>query len=103
MESMKNLAYYKRHMIVAAEFNSSDDLLTVMYSNFALHGAPISLNLITNVLIKSLAGEKYDIQLSNAPLREFNVNSSPKQLSEVKVGLVWLTLFPIGKTTLLNV
>ncbi|KAK9880473.1 hypothetical protein WA026_011717 [Henosepilachna vigintioctopunctata] len=93
----QNLPYYKKHMIVAAEFNATKDDIRVnaMYSHFAVHGAPISLNLILNSIAKAHLGEDYSISMSNIPLKKMNQVTSSEE-SEVDVGLLWLIIFPLG-------
>lgn len=95
-KSVENIVYYKRHVIASAEFDSSQNIINVMYSSFALHGAPISLNLVTNSILKGLAGPDFSIATANAPLR-INSKSSPSLFLEIKVGLAWTVLLPLGK------
>lgn len=84
-------------MIVAAEFNSTNNDLTVnaMYASKALHGAPISLNLVMNAVIKTLMGEAYEISTSNNPLPMVNGNYF-KDTSELQATMLWFILFPLG-------
>lgn len=67
-----------------------------MYSNGAVHGAPISLNLLMNALLKSLKGQEYSITTANAPLPSAEDNFFA-QASEWKVAILWFMLFPLGK------
>lgn len=67
---------YRTKFIVAAEFNASDSsgvsLLNAMYSSFAFHAAPISLNLLTNAVISSKDPNK-SIIVINHPLESKEV------------------------------
>lgn len=80
-------------MIAAAEFNSSGKIINAMYSNLALHGAPVSINLITNAILKSLVGDEFSISATNNP----PILDSSKQFSETEVAIVFMILFPKGK------
>lgn len=62
----KNSDYHRKY-IVAAEFNDSMMLLNAMYSSTAFHSAPISLNLLTNAVLKD-RDEKRSITVINHPL-----------------------------------
>ncbi|KAF5274074.1 hypothetical protein FQR65_LT04472 [Abscondita terminalis] len=96
-EGIKNIEFYKRHMVVAAEFNKSDDkkIINMMYSNNAIHGAPISLNLVMNSVLKALKGEGYSIVSGNNPLPAMR-GTNFDQASEVEVSILWFILFPLG-------
>jgi hypothetical protein len=68
-EIAENNRDYHTKYIVAAEFNDSDPFmpLNAMYSSTAFHSAPISLNLLTNAVLKS-ANENRSITVINHPL-----------------------------------
>ncbi|KAL3285989.1 hypothetical protein HHI36_000503 [Cryptolaemus montrouzieri] len=93
----QNLPFYREHMIVAAEFNATEERVKVnaMFSHFAIHAAPISLNLIMNTLAKAELGPEYSIHISNDPLQKTRKNT-PSEESEVHVGMLWLIIFPLG-------
>lgn len=73
-----NINDYRTKFIVAAEFNASDSpnvaLLNSMYSSTAFHAAPISLNLLTNAVLKSKNPTKL-ITVTNHPLKAKQVKS----------------------------
>nr|XP_015839741.1 PREDICTED: uncharacterized protein LOC655486 isoform X4 [Tribolium castaneum] len=95
----QNIAFYKRHMITAAEFNktSSNHLsVNVMYNRFALHGLPISINLASNAIAQTLLNESYSIITSNTPLKSFSCKSFPPELSVLNVAGVWVLLIPLS-------
>lgn len=98
-QGFKNIEYYKQHIVIGAEFNGSnnEEVVNVMYSNLALHGAPISLNILMNALIKSAKGEQYSITTKNSPMQGFIQLSSLQTQSAVQNGIMWLFLFPLGK------
>lgn len=70
--------------------------VNVMYSNFALHGAPISLNIAMNALLKKIAGENYKISTTNKPLEHLNQHYN-RQFSATTISILWLFIFPLGK------
>lgn len=68
--SIENIAEYRNNYIVSAEFNISDGILYAngFYSSIALHSAPLTMNLLSNALIKSVAGDAYSIRVSSQQL-----------------------------------
>jgi hypothetical protein len=94
-----NIAFYKQHMIVAAEFSDSDGEIFVnsMFSQNALHGVPISINLAMNAIVKYLFNEKFSITISNTPLKPLYTEFSPSELSSINVTSTWLILIPLSK------
>lgn len=89
--------FYRRSLVVAAEFNRTEKepIVNVMYSNFALHGIPISLNLVMNSVLKAYAGDQYSIEAANSPLTS-NSAKLPRGW-DVSVAVIWLSLVPLGK------
>lgn len=74
MEIVENNSSYHRQYVVAAEFNDSDSSMSLnaMYSSTALHSAPISLNLLTNAVLKH-TDENMSITVINHPLEKKQV------------------------------
>ncbi|XP_066148940.1 phospholipid-transporting ATPase ABCA3-like isoform X2 [Euwallacea fornicatus] len=98
-EGVANLPYYRHHMVVAAELTNTPHQLieaVALYNNFALHSAPISVNLITNSFAQLVLGPHYSISTTNHPLESINTQISPEQLSKEKIGLLWLIIMPLG-------
>uniref|UniRef100_A0A1Y1MN73 ABC transporter domain-containing protein n=2 Tax=Photinus pyralis TaxID=7054 RepID=A0A1Y1MN73_PHOPY len=103
-QGINNIEFYKKRMVVAVSF---DDFIgkhsaTAFYSNKAVHGAPISLNLLTNAVLKSLKGPDYGIKVGNHPL------TSPYQhrvqhLSMIQVLLIWYIFLPLGALLLVGI
>ncbi|XP_068901248.1 phospholipid-transporting ATPase ABCA3-like isoform X1 [Tenebrio molitor] len=93
-----NIAFYKQHMITAAEFNDINDEIFVnsMYSKNALHGVPISINLATNAIVKALFNESFSITISNTPLKPLYTEFSPSELSLINVTSIWFILMPLS-------
>jgi hypothetical protein len=61
---------YRTKFIIAAEFNSSSSgagMLNAMFSSTAIHSAPISLNVLTNAVLKKNSRGK-SITAVNHPL-----------------------------------
>lgn len=101
--SLKDFMYYRKKLIVAAEFNATDEepLVNVMYSNFALHGLPISLNLIMNSVLKTYVGDEFSIESANSPLSGLASSKIPRTW-DLEVGISWLMTVPVGKCCKLN-
>lgn len=95
---MKDFTYYRQKLIAAAEFNETDKepLVNVMYSNLALHGLPISLNLVMNTILKVYAGDEFSIECANSPMSGVVSSSIPKTW-DLEVGVAWLMMVPVGK------
>lgn len=68
--SVDNIAKYRNHFIVSADFNSTnnDIIANGFYSGIALHSVPLTVNLLSNSLIKTFAGDKYSIHVSRQQL-----------------------------------
>jgi hypothetical protein len=96
-----NIAFYKQHMVAAAEFNDNDGKIFVnsMYSENALHGVPISINLANNAILKALFNESFSITISNTPLKPLYTEFSASELSVINVTSTWLILIPLSKKT----
>lgn len=97
-ESLKDFMHYRKKLIVAAEFNSTEQepVVNVMYSNFALHGLPISLNLIMNSILKATVGDGFSIETANSPLSGLASSKIPRTW-DLEVGISWLMMIPVGK------
>lgn len=68
--AVENIAEYRNNYIVSAEFNISDDVLLAngFYSGIAIHSMPLTINLLSNALIKAVAGDEYSIHVSSQKL-----------------------------------
>jgi len=64
---------FKKQSIVA--FEKSSDQFIGYYSMHAPHSAPIALNVIANSYLRMLAGDQYEIHMTNYPLRDSSVSS----------------------------
>ncbi|KAJ3650279.1 hypothetical protein Zmor_021977 [Zophobas morio] len=99
-EGVKNIAFYKKHMITAIEFNSTSDgkgvIVNAMYSSETVHGIPISINLAMNAIAKAQLGGSFSITTRNTPLKPLYSQDAPSELSLVNVASVWLILIPIS-------
>lgn len=90
--------HYRKKLIVAAEFNSTEHepVVNVMYSNLALHGLPISLNLIMNSILKAYAGNEFSIEVANSPFSEVSSSLMPSH-KDLDIGISWLMMVPVGE------
>jgi hypothetical protein len=69
---------FRTKYIIAAEFNSSSSevgVLNALFSSSAIHSAPISLNALTNSVLKNNSKEK-SITVINHPLQSKEVSMS---------------------------
>ncbi|CAK9811271.1 Phospholipid-transporting ATPase ABCA3 [Anthophora quadrimaculata] len=68
--AIQNIAEFRNNYIVSAEFNTTNDVLyaNAFYSGNAIHSVPITINLLSNTLIKSVAGDEYSIDVSSQKL-----------------------------------
>lgn len=85
-------------MVVSAEFNitnKGEKIVNAMYSNTAAHGAPISLNLVMNAILKTVMGDQYSIVSANHPLPML-VGNSLEEASEMQIAILWFIWFPLG-------
>ncbi|CAH1954987.1 unnamed protein product [Acanthoscelides obtectus] len=97
-KGLENIIYYKEHVIAGAEFDITPEYIkaTALFNIEAIHSEPISFNLITNSLVKSLLGPDYSISVSNWPLSAKLAFMDTQEYIKVKVTLLWLILIPIG-------
>lgn len=65
-----DIATYRSDLIAAAEFNETgnDTLGNAFYSDHAVFSIPISINLLSNAIIKSVAGDDHSISISSHQL-----------------------------------
>ncbi|KAG8312666.1 hypothetical protein J6590_018306 [Homalodisca vitripennis] len=103
---VENVARYKTHVIVAANFEETNKTATALYNGLAYHSAPISVNMLTNALLRSNSRTSDNsITITNQPLDLENFAGACSQLNEVTLwitALVWLALLPIGVRTILT-
>ncbi|GJQ88274.1 hypothetical protein Trydic_g20136, partial [Trypoxylus dichotomus] len=95
----ENIVHYMKRMLIAAEFTvegSNVNAVNIMHANKAYHGAPISIDVVMNTLLKYYAGDKYAISTSNAPLHAQNKKEQPLTQSQFSNVFLWVTLLPIG-------
>ncbi|XP_032690164.1 phospholipid-transporting ATPase ABCA1-like isoform X2 [Odontomachus brunneus] len=68
--SLNNIAQYRNNFIVSAEFNTNGDdmLVNGFYSGTAFHSVPLTVNLLSNSLLKTFVGDKHSIHVSREQL-----------------------------------
>lgn len=86
----KDIAMYRNHLIAAAEFNNTSIndttiIANAFYSGYATFGIPISINLLSNALIKDLIGDEYSISISGQQLPNSLQNPSNSSDEEIEV------------------
>ncbi|KAJ8686327.1 hypothetical protein QAD02_022121, partial [Eretmocerus hayati] len=85
----KDINSYHRYVIAAANFTKTTEGAIsgiALYSSSASFSWPISLNLLTNAILKSLAGDDYSISLTSHQLPY----RSAAYVDEVPVALAWM-------------
>ncbi len=95
----EDLGVYREEFVVGAELNESS--IMALFSSIPYHAAPLSVNLITNSLLKSLAPTKdYSIEVSIHPLENdlFNIleAAQPNPSFTILVPIIFGAFVPIG-------
>ncbi|XP_066601076.1 phospholipid-transporting ATPase ABCA3-like [Prorops nasuta] len=96
--SIEDIADYRNNFIISAEFNNTDDIVHAngFYSGIAQHGVPLTVNLISNTLLKMVAGDDTSLEISVQllPLSSASITvvSSAEELSISRV-LTFCTFF----------
>lgn len=68
----KNIQRYRIKMVFASDWNEA--YVTGFYSSLALHSPAVSLNAITNAILKTLSNDKSSsIVVTNQPFSRFTV------------------------------
>ncbi|XP_048510196.1 phospholipid-transporting ATPase ABCA3-like isoform X2 [Athalia rosae] len=89
-----DLTYYKSHMIISAEFNASF-AASAFYSGSASYSAPITVNTMSNLVLKTVAGDQYSIvtKIGDLP-RSLTQNAKNNILTRIDM-ITWIILFMI--------
>ncbi|KAL1501621.1 hypothetical protein ABEB36_006918 [Hypothenemus hampei] len=102
-KGIENLPFYRHHLIAAMELRLKENYkgeqeleATALYNGWAIHSAPISVNLVTNIFAKLLLGQEYSITTSINPLPSNNKLKSPNEISETQMGILWLFVLPLA-------
>ncbi|XP_043500226.1 ATP-binding cassette sub-family A member 7-like [Polistes fuscatus] len=67
----KDIVDYHNHLVVSAEFNgtnTSEITANGLYSGTMMHSIPLTMNILSNTILRSLTGEKYSIEISKQQL-----------------------------------
>ncbi|XP_076238688.1 ATP-binding cassette sub-family A member 17 isoform X2 [Calliopsis andreniformis] len=97
--SIQDIAEYRSSYIASAELNISNGILYAngFYSGIAIHSIPLTMNLLSNALIKSVAGDAYSIHISSQQLPNSlssTVLAMPEMESLTKVLMFCCFFFP---------
>lgn len=91
---------YHNKMVVAAEFNETKEggriSANALFSKSALIGIPVSMNLLTNAIVKTVGGPEYDIQVNYQKFPQtlmFNGITSAQDVSDAIMRTTLLTTF----------
>lgn len=95
-EATSNIAKFREKMIVAAEFKCYNNsvMANAMYSNTAFHGFPISVNIMSNALLKFFSNES-SIIFSYEPFKI----KEPQGIAMEKIlmlTVLWMLCIPLG-------
>ncbi|XP_069681460.1 phospholipid-transporting ATPase ABCA3-like [Periplaneta americana] len=94
-----DLASYRSKYIIAAEFTSNAiaPVLNALHSSAAYHGAPTSINMLSNAVLSALAPGK-SITVTNHPFENKETAGSNALLRgpNITVMALWGTLLPYG-------
>lgn len=94
-KGMKDKETYTFKYIVAAELGNPSLQQMVLYSDFAIHSLPISVNLMADALIKyETQDNEYGFSVSNHPFPKYE----PEFLGGELVTLSWMALVPLMLT-----
>lgn len=103
---LDNMDDYERALVVAAEFNYTTDILNLnaMYGSLAMHGVPISINLITNALLKHVTQDSnmYSINITNNPIPYHTDILSKNMVGSLERALNWMFLIPLAFTVMIG-
>ncbi|XP_048510198.1 ATP-binding cassette sub-family A member 7-like [Athalia rosae] len=98
--AVEDIDYYREQIIVAAEFNSTPDSLIAngLYGGAATLSAPLTVNLMSNALLKTFAGDGYSIstRIGSLPQRTestFYVDESSIRVETVASVMLYLSIF----------
>ncbi|XP_067002190.2 phospholipid-transporting ATPase ABCA3 [Anabrus simplex] len=81
----ENLMDYQRKYIAAAQFNISQRTINALYSDFAVHSVPISVNLISNTLLKNATTKESSITVTSYPFK----NDETEALEGMFIPFLW--------------
>lgn len=95
---MRDIAEYRNNFVVSAEFNATENntiLANGFYSGIALHSVPLTMNLLSNTLIKAFAGDQYSILISRQQLPNMLVSSKiePPEAQSLSRVLIFCSFF----------
>lgn len=98
----ENMAIYKYDTIISAEFNKSADGIinaNALYSSAATLSIPISVNVVSNTLLKATLGEEYNIEVIYQELpgfsyRVYRYHSVDNAFNFLKSLLLCIFIFP---------
>lgn len=96
---MEDLGVYREHYIVAGDLNSSS--VTAMFSSIPNHAQPLSVNLMSNTILQTLAGnQNYKIEVATHPLESgltmLLEPANPNPTFSTVVPILFGVLLPIG-------
>ncbi|XP_011251490.2 retinal-specific ATP-binding cassette transporter [Camponotus floridanus] len=97
--SVRDIAEYRNNFIVSAEFNSTENntiLANGFYSAIAFHSVPLTMNLLSNALIKTFAGDQHSILISRQQLPNtiISTRQAPEEESLSRVLIFCGFFFP---------
>ncbi|BAO49385.1 putative ATP-binding cassette transporter [Alphaentomopoxvirus acuprea] len=99
---INNIVHYIYKLIIAFEFNFTNNSINIMYSNKAYHSMPIAINVFSNTLLNYYTNDNYSIYLTHTPLHSNNKQIEKIQIGEYSNLFIWSILLPIGPLILIS-
>ncbi|XP_075215102.1 phospholipid-transporting ATPase ABCA3-like [Lycorma delicatula] len=97
-QAKKNIARYRLKMVFASDWSGANAV--GLYSSLATHSSAVSLNAITNTVLKALSDdETSSIVVTNHPLSKLSMDPCSSVFNEVNIymfGFLWATTTPFG-------
>ncbi|XP_075216775.1 phospholipid-transporting ATPase ABCA3-like isoform X2 [Lycorma delicatula] len=98
-QAKKNIERYRIKMVFASDWTGANSTVG-FYSSLATHSSAVSLNAITNTILKALSVDKTSsIVVTNHPLTKFSTDPCSAAFNEFNTylfGLTWAVTVPFG-------
>lgn len=93
---------YRERYVTAADFKENH--VRAMFQTLPTHASPLSINLASNTMLKSLGGEEFTLAVTNHPMKS-GLNSllekvTPNPRAASTLPLLYALVIPLGLSTL---
>lgn len=104
----QNMDDYDHSLVAAAELKKSSNIyhLNAMYGSFALNGLPISLNLLSNALLKLVTRNStasYGISTTTHPMPDADDVTASNMFISLERAINWMFIIPLAMTILIAI